>query len=63
MGNDALASSDCAVCTGNFFNFEIHEFKVSDLQEKNKLVPSKPHPAQKLTEGMLLHVMPTTLHP
>ena len=61
-GNNALATSICAVCAGSFFNSEIYEFKVSDLQEKNKLVPSKPHPAQVLTEGMLLHVMPTSLH-
>jgi hypothetical protein len=46
----------------HFFNFEIDKFKVSNLWEKNKLVPSKPHPAQKLTEGMLLHMTPTTLH-
>ena len=61
-GNKALATSVCAVCAGSFFNSEIYEFKVSDLQEKNKLVPSKRHPAQVLTEGMLLHVTPTSLH-
>ena len=48
-GNNAITSSDCAVCRGTFFNSEIYEFKVSDLKEKNKLVPSKPHPAQNLT--------------
>lgn len=61
-GNKAIASSDCAVCGGSFFNSEIYEFKVSDLREKNKLVPSKPHPAQKLTKGMLLHATPSSLH-
>ena len=27
-----------------------------DLKTKNALAPSKPHPAQKLTDGMLLHM-------
>ena len=61
-GNNAIASSDCAVCGGCFFNSEIYEFKVSDLKEKNKLVPSKPHPAQNLTDGMLLHTTLSSLH-
>ena len=61
-GNEALATSDCAVCAGSFFHSEISEFKVSHLREEGNLVPSKPHPAQKLTEGMLLHVTPASLH-
>ena len=30
-------------------------FSAADLQQKNKLAPAKPHPAQVLTQGMLLH--------
>ena len=35
--------------------------KVSDLKTKNVLAPSKPHPVQKLTDGML-HMTPLSHH-
>jgi hypothetical protein len=53
-GNNAMATSTCAVCAGTFFALEIDVVKVSDLHEKNKVFPSKPHPAHQLTDGMLL---------
>ena len=61
-GNIATAMSTCAVCTGSFFNVEIDQVKVTDLHDKNKLQPAKPHLAQKLTDGMLLHVTTSSIH-
>jgi hypothetical protein len=61
-GNEATAMTTCAVCAGSFFNKEIIEEKVSVLHAKNKLSPSKPHPAQALTYGMLLHNTPSSLY-
>ena len=61
-GNIATAMSACAVCAGSFFNVEIDQVKVTDLHDKNKLQPAKPHPAQKLTDGMLLHVTTSSIH-
>ena len=61
-GNKAIAMGTCAVCAGSFFLQEIFEVKVSDLRLKNKLTPSNPHPAQELTDGMLLHRSPESLH-
>lgn len=55
-GNDATAMATCTSCAGNFFICEMYEMKVLDLKTKNALAPSKPHPAQKLTDGMLLHM-------
>src|SRR6266702_259316 len=55
MGNDATATSICAVCAGQFFNKEICTVKVSNLQAKKKCSPMTSHPAHILTEGMLLH--------
>ena len=60
-GNKATATATCAVCAGTFFKQEIYETKLSDLRLKNKLAPSIPHPAQKLTDGMLLHITPSSL--
>ena len=60
--NKAIAMGTCAVCAGSFFLQEIFEVKVSDLRLKNKLTPSIPHPAQELTDGMLLHRSPDSLH-
>jgi hypothetical protein len=61
-GNKATATATCAVCAGTFFKQEIYEVKVSNLQLKNKLTLSIPHPAQKLTDGMLLHITSSSLH-
>ena len=61
-GNNATATTTCAVCAGTFFNLEIEEVSVSDLRDKQKLQPAKPHPAQVLTEGMLLHSTPSSIH-
>ena len=61
-GNDATAMATCASCAGNFFVREIYEMKVSDLKMKNALAPSIPHPAQKLTDGMLLHMTTSSHH-
>ena len=55
-GNDATAMATCTSCAGNFFICEMYEMKVLDLKTKNALAPSKPHPAQKLMDGMLLHM-------
>jgi hypothetical protein len=60
-GNLATATSTCAVCAGTYFDIEVDDIKISDLREKKKLVPSKSHPAHKLTEGMLLHATPSSL--
>ncbi|KAH9001654.1 hypothetical protein EDB92DRAFT_1762266, partial [Lactarius akahatsu] len=61
-GNDATATSICAVCAGHFFSTEIGAVKVSDLEQKNKLMLTKPHPAHVLTNGMLLHTSDDCLH-
>lgn len=61
-GSTATATSTCAVCAGSFFKLEIEEVSVTDLQEKQLLLPAKPHPAQVLTEGMLLHSTPSSIH-
>ena len=50
----------CTSCAGNFFIREMYEMKVSDLKTKDVLAPSKPHLAQKLTDGMLLHMTPSS---
>lgn len=54
-GREATSSATCTVCAGQFFCKELTEVKLSDLRDKKKLSPSKPHPAHVLTEGMLLH--------
>lgn len=46
----------------NFFNIDINQFKLSDLCKKNKLQSLKSHPAQKLTDRMLLHVTVSSIH-
>ena len=60
-GNKATETVTCAVCAGTFFKEEIYEAKLSDLRLKNKLAPLIPHTAQKLTDGMLLHITPSSL--
>jgi hypothetical protein len=60
--NKATSMSTCAVCTCSFFDLEIDKVKVTDLQEKNILAPSKSHPAHKLTNGMLLHSTLSSMH-
>ena len=60
-GNKATETVTCAVCAGTFFKEEIYEAKLSNLQLNNKLAPSIPHTAQKLTNGMLLHITPSSL--
>ena len=59
-GNKATAVAACAVCAGSFFVQELYELRVSDLKTKNALAPSTPHAAQKLTDGMLLHMTPSS---
>ena len=54
-GRDATSFATCTVCVGQFFCNELTEVKLSDLRDKDKLTPTKPHPAHVLTEGMLLH--------
>ncbi len=60
-GTAAITTSICAVCAGRFFAFEISEVKLSELKKKY-LLPSKPHSAHVLTDGMLLHRRPTSFH-
>ena len=57
-GNNTTSIAVCATCASNFFIQELYEVKLSDVKDKNLLAPSKPHPAQKLTDGMLLHMTP-----
>lgn len=61
-GNNATATATCAVCAGTFFKQELCKAKISDLQLKNKLAPLIPHPAQRLTDRMLLHIVPSSVH-
>ena len=60
-GNKATETVTCAVCASTFFKEEIYEAKLSNLQLKSKLAPLIPHTAQKLTNGMLLHITPSSL--
>ena len=59
-GNNATTVAACAVCAGGFFVQELYEVKTSDLKLKNALAPSTPHTAQRLTDGMLLHMTPSS---
>ena len=61
-GRKALTISVCAVCAGSFFLKELQNMKVSELRSKKILLPSRPHPAQNLTDGMLLHRTTTSLY-
>jgi hypothetical protein len=58
-GKEATSTASCAVCAGQFFCHELTDVKLTDLQSKDKLSPTKPHPAHILTEGMLLHRSPS----
>ena len=61
-GREATSTACCAVCAGQYFCKEISEVKVSDLQAKNLLSPTTPHHAHILTDGMLLHRTPSSMH-
>ena len=53
--------STYSACAELFFNVEINEVKLSDLRGKNLLAPTKQHPAQQLTGGMLLHATSSSM--
>ena len=61
-GNNALAMCVCSVCAGRFHVSEVRDVLVSHLKDKNKLAPFATHPSHVLTDGMLLHRSPNTLH-
>ena len=61
-GNGATMTAKCAICAGSFFCKHLHVLTVSCLQEMNKLQPVHPHPAQVLTNGVLLHCPPGALY-
>jgi hypothetical protein len=56
----AIATVSCAICAGSFFKIETKEMELSHLPNR-LLVPFKTHPAQKLTEGMILDTSPSSL--
>lgn len=58
----AMLTTCCAVCAGQFFSKDISKVKVNDLQAKNILSPTTPHPAHILTDGMLLHHTASSMH-
>ena len=62
-GSQALRTASCAVCAGSFFATDLEQVSLAFLQQKNRLTPSKPHPSQVLTEGMLLHRGPHSFDP
>jgi hypothetical protein len=59
-GNKATATVSCAVCAGNFFKIETKEWKLSHLPN-HLLAPCKTHPAQTVTEGMILDTSPSSI--
>jgi hypothetical protein len=59
-GNKATATVSCAVCAGNFFKIETKEWKLSHLPN-HLLAPCKTHPAQTVTEGMILDTSPSSM--
>ena len=50
-GNNATSMSVCACCAGRFWSTDVQEVTVSDLQDKDKLTPSIPHPAHQTHQG------------
>ena len=56
----AVATASCAICARTFFTSDIETMLLSDLPNKNRLAPAKPHPVQVLTNGMLLHRGPNS---
>lgn len=61
-GNSALEEEICVVCAGRFRHADTEPVKLSDLEEKALLCPTRPHDAHDLTNGMLLHNFPSKTH-
>lgn len=59
-GNNALLETVCMVCAGRFKRTDTECVRLSHLEEKNLLSPTRPHDAHVLTNGMLLHRSPRT---
>jgi len=53
-GNSALATVTCMVCARETAENETEERSVTEIQNKQLLVPSNHHSSHKLTKGMLL---------
>lgn len=60
-GNEALATGVCAICAGRFFSHKLSALSLEDLRDSGQVVPTVPHPAHILTEGMLLHHSPASI--
>ncbi|KAH9046023.1 hypothetical protein EDB84DRAFT_1632649 [Lactarius hengduanensis] len=61
-GNTAMKTLICAICARRFSQKDICEIGLSDLQQNQNLIPSKSHPAHRLTNGVLLHENPLCFH-
>ena len=61
-GREATSTACCTVCASQYFCKEISEVKVSNLRAKNLLSPTTLHHAHILTNGMLLHRSPSSMH-
>src|ERR1700685_2145518 len=54
MGNSNVQRHVCMVCAREMWAHEVEMHLVKDLQNQHVLLPSEPHPAHVLTNGMLL---------
>ncbi|KAG1766496.1 hypothetical protein EV702DRAFT_1050664 [Suillus placidus] len=54
-GNAGTHQVVCLVCASEVFVVSTEEVALSDIPESHLLIPSVRHPAQRLTDGLLLH--------